>query len=240
MDRSAMPWRVLDDDAEAASAGAATPDSEPQPDALALTPRLLLGLALAGLLAVAAFALAATGSTGSVEVGGAGDWPSPGASAIDPVAGGPVGTLPGPVVDVQGAVRDPGVQRLPAGSRVGDAISAAGGYGPGVDASRAASELNLAAQVKDGDRIVVPGRGDPAPSTAGRGSSGSESRGALVDVNTASASELDTLPGVGPKTAEKIIAARAEKPFTSVDELRDRKIVGAATFEKLKSLVTVR
>jgi len=147
----------------------------------------------------------------------------------------------GVVVDVQGAVVRPGVQRLAAGSRVADAIAAAGGYGPRVDAGRIAAELNLAAPVKDGDRVVVPARGDPGPSAAsGASDGGGSSGGALIDLNSATASELDTLPGIGPKTAQKIIDARAEKPFASVDELRDRKIVGAATFEKVRSLVTVR
>jgi competence protein ComEA len=102
----------------------------------------------------------------------------------------------------------------------------------------AAAELNLAEPVKDGDRIVVPARGDPTPGTSG-GSAGGGT-GGLVDLNTATAAELDALPGVGPVTAQKIIDARAEKPFASVDELRARKIVGAATFEKLRELVTVR
>jgi len=93
--------------------------------------------------------------------------------------------------------------------------------------------------VKDGDRIVVPARGDPGPSAAG-GATGGGSGGGLVNLNSATESELDALPGIGPVTAQKIIDARAEKPFTSVDELRDRKIVGAATFEKLQALVTVR
>ena len=121
------------------------------------------------------------------------------------------------VVDVQGAVVRPGVQRLVAGSRVGDAIAAAGGYGPRVDAGRVAAELNLAAPVQDGDRIVVPARGDPGPSAAngGRRDGGGSSGGGLIDLNSATASELDTLPGIGPETAQKIIDARAEKPFAT-------------------------
>ena len=147
------------------------------------------------------------------------------------------------IVDLQGAVVQPGIQRLPVGSRVGDAIAAAGGYGPRVDAARAAVELNLAAPVHDGDRIVVPARGDPSTTAGGSGvGKGGESAGSggLVDLNTATAAELDELPGVGPVTAQKIIDARAEQPFASVDELRERKVVGAATFDKLRDLVTVR
>jgi competence protein ComEA len=238
MDRSATPWRVLDDSvASTPDAGAADEEGAVGPSWL--TARLVAGLALACALAVAAFVLAATGPAGSVEIDGGAAWSSDGPSSSDaagPAAGGAV-----VVVDVQGAVVAPGVQRLSGGSRVADAIAAAGGYGPRVDAARAAAELNLAAPVKDGDRIVVPARGDAGPSApSGATGGGGRSGGGLVDLNSATASELDALPGVGPVTAQKIIDARAEKPFASVDELRERKIVGAATFEKLQALVTAR
>ena len=236
MDNSAAPWRVLDD--QASSAGGREAPDEAERTVGWLTLRLVLGLAAAAALAAGAFFLAATGPVGSIEVGGGTAWASdgPGTAASGSIVGGPE-----LVVDVQGAVLAPGVQRLPAGSRVGDAIAAAGGYGPRVDAERAAAELNLAAPVADGDRIVVPARGDPPPAAAGGGGDGGGgSGGGLVDLNSASESELDALPGVGPVTIQKIIDARAEQPFASVDELRDRKIVGEATFEKLRDLVTVR
>ena len=236
MDRSAAPWRVLDDSSPSTEPGRPAP--EDGNNAGWLTPRLVVGLTAAALLAGAAFLLAATGPVGSVEVGGGSDWPSEGPPDASVGGGTALGGAGEVVVDVQGAVLRPGVQRLAPGSRVGDAIAAAGGYGPRVDAARVAAELNLAEPVKDGDRIVVPARGDPTPGTGG-GSAGGGT-GGLVDLNSATAAELDALPGVGPVTAQKIIDARAEKPFASVDELRERKIVGAATFEKLRELVTVR
>ena len=94
--------------------------------------------------------------------------------------------------------------------------------------------------MRDGDRIVVPARDDPPAGGAGASGGDGGASGGLVNLNAATASELDELPGIGPKTAQKIIDARAEKPFASVDELKDRKIVGSATFEKLRDLVTVR
>ena len=239
MDRSAAPWRVLD---EAASPASGPDPGDGRPDAAGgwLTARLGAGLAVAGALVLGAFVLAITGPVGSVAVDGGAALPSDGFSSSGAVV--PVGGAV--VVVVQGAVLRPGVQRLDGGARVADAIAAAGGYGPRVDAARAAAELNLAAAVHDGDRIVVPARGDsPAAGGGGGGgnaSAGGGASGGLVNLNTATASELDELPGIGPKTAQKIIDARAEKPFASVDELRDRKIVGAATFEKLQALVTVR
>ena len=136
----------------------------------------------------------------------------------------------------------PGIQRLPAGSRVGDAIAAAGGYGPRVERP-APPGAEPRRPVQDGDRIVVPARGDPSPAAGGAGDGGGAGGAGwagLVNLNTATATELDALPGVGPVTAQKILDARAEQPFATVDELRERKVVGAATFDKLRDLVTVR
>jgi competence protein ComEA len=230
MEKTAAPWRVLDD----ADGGRGGGDASEAVAGGWLTPRLVAGVVAAAALAIAAFLVAATGPSGSVEIDGGSAFPVAGSSASTAT-----GATEGIVVDVQGAVMRPGIQRLPAGSRVGDAIAAAGGYGPRVDAARAADELNLAAVVSDGDRIVVPARGDP-PAAAAGGSAGGDAAGGLVNLNTASASELDALPGVGPVTAQKIIDARAEKPFATVDELKERKVLGAAAFEKLRDQVTVR
>jgi competence protein ComEA len=190
----------------------------------------LAGLGGAVLIGAIAVAVAVGGigggtSLGTDDLGGSDD---PGVV----VAAGTV------VVDVAGAVARPGVYHLAGGARVGDAVAAAGGFGPRVDASRVSSELNLAAIVHDGERIVVPSR-DDAPVSGGGGSGGASAKPGLVDLNHATEAELDALPGIGPVTAGKIVAAREETPFRAVDELRSRGLVGEKTFEKLKTLVTV-
>ncbi|HVM29792.1 MAG TPA: ComEA family DNA-binding protein [Candidatus Limnocylindrales bacterium] len=150
------------------------------------------------------------------------------------------GAEPALMVDVNGAVSAPGLYSLPASSRVGDAIAAAGGYSAAVDLEGAAAQLNLAARLDDGDKVYVPRRGEPRPlasSTAATGPSGQVN--GLIDVNHADQRLLETLPGIGPVMAGKIIAARSEAAFTSVEDLLSRKVVGPATFEKIRQLVTV-
>jgi competence protein ComEA len=250
MDQSGAPWRVLEDTQPAETARSGGPpkpadDASGERRVAGLPLTTLVGIGLACVLAAAAFFIAASAPRGSVVVdsGGIGAGAGvPGSGAVVARASAGGGHV---VVDVQGAVVEPGIRTLPAGSRVADAVEAAGGYGPRVDAARAGRELNLAAELKDGDRVVVPSRDDPpaAAGPSGGGGSGGSTGGAgggPVDLNSATAAQLDELPGVGPVTAQKIIAARAEQPFATVDELLDRKIVGASTFEKLRGLVTVR
>jgi competence protein ComEA len=117
------------------------------------------------------------------------------------------------VVDVVGAVRLPGLHSLAQGTRIADAVEAAGGATAKADLAL----VNLAAPLADGEQIVVPLRG--AAAAAGAGAAGSSST-APVDLNTATVEQLDALPGVGPATAAKIIAFRlAHGPFHSVEEL---------------------
>jgi competence protein ComEA len=136
------------------------------------------------------------------------------------------------MVDVEGAVGHPGVIELPAGSRVADAVEAAGGYSALADLAAAAAQVNLAATLRDGQQILVPIVG--VPSAGGGGA-----EGGLVNLNTASAEDLDALPGIGPVTVDKIVAARKEQPFASLVELVSRKVLTKSQLDKIRDLVTI-
>jgi competence protein ComEA len=136
------------------------------------------------------------------------------------------------VVHVAGAVGEPGLYRLPEGSRVADAVARAGGAAASADTSA----INLAAPLVDGMQVVVPARVEAAPggdtpvaaATAGR-----------VSLSSATIEELDTLPGIGPVTAQKIVDHRAAHGgFRSVDDLDAIPGIGPARVEQLRELVT--
>jgi competence protein ComEA len=142
------------------------------------------------------------------------------------------------VVDVEGAIARPGLVHVAAGGRVGDAIELAGGFAANADLAAAAEALNLAQEVSDGLKVVVPAMGD-GPAQGSGDAPGDSATGGPIDLNHATEAELDGLPGVGPATIAKIVAARQEAPFRTVDELRSRGVVGEATFGKLRDLVAV-
>jgi competence protein ComEA len=166
----------------------------------------------------------------------------PGSEPAPPSRGGSRGAGEA-VVHVAGAVEAPGVQRLPAGSRVVDAVEAAGGTVPDADPSR----INLAAPLEDGQQVYVPRLGEVAGGAgSGGGGAGSGSAGgdpgadAVVNLNTAGVDQLDALPGIGPAIARAIVDHRDRNgPFAAVDELLDVRGIGDAKLADLRDRVTV-
>jgi len=216
MDTSA-PWRAL----EAPETGQTEASAGRSGSAV-----FFVTIAVAAVLAILSLAVVAfieLGPSGRVEV----------------VSGPAASGSPGPsaqmlVVQVAGAVLRPGVFSLPPGSRVADAIRAAGGYSPDVDPRQAETKLNLAAKLQDAELVSVPRLGDGSGTAPPPG----ETSG-LLNLNTATAEQLDTLPGIGPATATKIITSRSERSFASVDDLVTRKLVTASTLAKFRDQVTV-
>jgi len=136
------------------------------------------------------------------------------------------------VIDVVGKVRRPGIVTLPAGSRVHNAVAEAGGLRGKVDAST----LNMARVLTDGEQILVGVEPVAGPSAAGTAASGGSAR---ISLGTATLEQLDTLPGIGPVTAQAIIDHRTEHgPFTSVDDLLDVKGIGEKTLADIRDQVT--
>jgi competence protein ComEA len=164
--------------------------------------------------------------------------------AAQPAAAASAGATPSPstttlVVDVAGRVRHPGVVSLPSGSRVIDAIKEAGGVRPGAKTGT----LNLARRVIDGEQILVGVNATPAPAvppTTSSGPPGAPVPGAPLDLNAATVTQLDQLPGVGPVLAQRIVDYRTQHGgFRSTDELRQVSGIGDAKFADLKNLVRV-
>ena len=197
---------------------------------------LVLACAAVGVAAALAVRWASHGAGGAADVG-----------VVLPRAVRVTTTRPPPealVIHVAGAVRNPGVHRVPDGARVADALEAAGGLVSDADPAR----LNLAERLADGARVHVVTQGElnpppaisaAAPAAAGTGS-GPPGSTQPVDLNRADADQLDELPGIGPATAAAIVAHRsANGPFSSVEALSEVRGIGPAKLEALRPLVRV-
>lgn len=144
------------------------------------------------------------------------------------------------VIDVEGAVASPGVYELAKDSRVQDAVAAAGGMAKKADRFAVAKGVNMASKLSDGMKLYIPFDGETATLTSvtsfGTGGEVAGASTGLISLNGASQSELEELSGVGPVTAKKIIDNR---PYSSVDELLSKKVVGQSVFDKIKDEITV-
>ena len=145
-------------------------------------------------------------------------------------------------IDVSGAVNKPGVYTIQEGSRIKDAIEKAGGLSDVADQEFVEKSFNLAALLKDGSKLYIPEVGESIGSSADNGSTqilqevaGMESQGS-ININSATESELDKLPGVGPVTTRKIIDGR---PYTAIEDLLNNKIVSKSVFENIKDQISV-
>lgn len=216
--------------------------------------RVGVGAVVVLLLVLAAVAVVVTafssgsGSTELVDGDPSGSGPSSGSPFGDATAGGPTadpGAGAGPAsgsvfVHVLGQVATPGLYEVPAGSRLVDVVAAAGGFTADADQGG----VNLARTVADGEQVRVPAVGEapPAPEGGGAAAGGTAPGGGagdgLVHLGTATATELETLPGVGPATSAAILAWRDEHGgFRTVDDLLEVSGIGEKTLEKLRPLV---
>ena len=190
-----------------------------------------LALALVGLLAAVVAGVVLLRSRPSEQ--------SLAVPAISRPAGSPTAAPGGEVVvAVAGKVRHPGLVRLPGGSRVDDAVRAAGGVAPGASTGL----VNLARKVLDGEQVLIGV--DPPPAAAGDTGGSPAAAGApaagRLDLNAASASAFDSLPGIGPVLAERIVSWRTEHGrFASVDQLRQVSGIGESKYQQLKDRVRV-
>ena len=195
---------------------------------------LILAAAAAFMLLAPAGDASSLGDETSLLLGTPAPAASVGASAA--AAGGTI------FVDVEGAVVEPGIRELPTGSRVADAISAAGGYAPDADLEASSTAINLAQPLTDGQQVHVPNvgaaqappPGDEPPAPGG----GTDSTGGLVNLNTATPEELEALPGIGAVTVQKIVAARQERPFASLEDAVQRGVIHRGQLEDIQGVAT--
>lgn len=191
---------------------------------LSLSRRRLIAV---GLLLVAAVLLLVRHASGGGPV-------RPAAAPLRPVRRAVPAAAQLVVVDVVGAVHRPGLYRLRQGTRIADAVSLAGG----ATAKAELQLVNLAAPLADGEQVVVPSRSSAGGATAASPPAAGASPAAPLDLNTATAEQLDGLPGIGPATAAKIVAFRqAHGAFHSVDELDAVPGIGPSRIAQLKGLV---
>ena len=145
-------------------------------------------------------------------------------------------------VDVEGAVLKPGVYKLPADARIKDALISSGGLNKSADVSWVYKNLNLALKLNDGAKIYIPKIGEIVSSVNNAsigqsvGLESSQMTSGLTNINSATSDQLDTLPGVGPVTADKIIKGR---PYQSVNDLLDKKIVSQRVYDQIKALISL-
>lgn len=181
---------------------------------------VVYGAVAVALLLVGARALRADADSATAEAGVAGD--AAGSAGLSVAGGG--GDV---VIDVSGAVRKPGVYRMPGGARVVDAMRRAGGPAAGADLEA----INRAARLTDGQQVVVPSRGSAAAAA-----SGPESGGGPIGLGSATVEQLETIDGIGPVTAQKIVEYRDQHGgLASVEQLDDVSGIGPATMESLRA-----
>jgi len=156
-------------------------------------------------------------------------------------------------VDIEGAVKNPGVYNLADGSIIEDVIQAAGGFSSKVDKEKVASELNRAEILSDGQKILIPAKGATTTNSAANATSQTKSssqnasspsttttKSGKININTATAEELDSLSGIGPAYAQRIIEYRqSHGGFKSIEEITEIKGIGPKTFEKIKNEITI-
>jgi len=148
----------------------------------------------------------------------------------------PVPTEQPIIVHITGAVPRPGVYALPQGARAQDAISAAGGF----LAEAEKTQINLARLIEDGEKLDVPYIEGASPVIPTPGEEIIASTSELIDINIASQAELESLPGIGPTTAQKIIEYREQNgPFLAIEDIINVSGIGPGTYERIKDLITV-